>query len=88
MLASPVRSVSETSYPAGTFRNSAPGTTLGEVTTLDIVTAVVIVLGGLGFVAYVVREAVRGAPERRAEAEAREFYSRHGRWPDEATPPA
>jgi len=79
--------VSAKSYPRRTFPNSTAGTTLGEVTTLDLVTAVVAVLGGFAFVGYVVREAVRGAPERRAEEEAREFYSRHGRWPDEAAPP-
>ncbi len=54
---------------------------------MDVVTAAVATLGGFAFVVYLVREALRGAPERRAEEEAREFYSRHGRWPDEAAPP-
>ena len=53
------------------------------MSTLDLVTAAVAILGGLGYVVYVVREAARGAPERRAEEEAREFFDLHGRWPDE-----
>ena len=28
----------------------------------------------------------RGDDERRAEADARDYYSRHGHWPDEAPP--
>jgi hypothetical protein len=53
------------------------------VTTLDLVTSVIAVLGAVAFIAYVLREAVRGAPERRAEERAREHFDKHGRWPDE-----
>ena len=34
------------------------------------------------------RMGVKGDRERDSEAAAREFYSRHGHWPDEAPPPA
>lgn len=33
------------------------------------------------------RLSVRGERERDAEAEARDFFDRHGHWPDEAPPP-
>jgi hypothetical protein len=53
------------------------------MTTLDLVTSIIAVLAGISFIAYVIREAVRGAPERRAEERARDYFDRHGRWPDE-----
>jgi hypothetical protein len=36
---------------------------------------------------YLYRLGVSGDRERRVEDEARDFYSRHGHWPDEQPPP-
>jgi hypothetical protein len=57
------------------------------VTVVDLIASIVAILGGVVFIFYVAREAIRGAPERRAEDEAREFYDQHGFWPDEGPAP-
>jgi hypothetical protein len=53
------------------------------MTVVDLVASIVAILVGVLFIAYVSREALRGAPDRRAEDEARAFFDRHGRWPDD-----
>jgi hypothetical protein len=53
---------------------------------VDVIFAALGILVAVGFVAYIVREAARGNPERHAEGAAREFFDRHGHWPDEAAP--
>ncbi len=55
------------------------------MTPVDLAGSIAAIVLTLGFVVYVVREARRGAPERRAEDAAREHFARHGRWPDEDT---
>ena len=50
---------------------------------VDLAGSIAAILTGVVFIGYVCRQALRGAPERRAEDEAREFFTLHGRWPDE-----
>jgi hypothetical protein len=47
------------------------------------------VLGGIILIGGLLWAATRGNGDREAEAEAREYFSLHGHWPDEAprTPP-
>lgn len=44
---------------------------------------IVAVLGGVALVAGLIWAAKTGNGDREAEAAAREYYSAHGRWPDE-----
>lgn len=53
------------------------------MSTVDLVASIIAIVVGAVFIGYVCREALRGAPERQAEEAARDFYARHGRWPDE-----
>lgn len=53
------------------------------MTAIDLAGSIAAILLTLAFVVYVIREARREAPERRAEDAAREHFARHGRWPDE-----
>lgn len=50
---------------------------------VEFVSAVLAVLLGLAFVGYLIYHGFVGEPERDAEERAREFYTEHGRWPDE-----
>lgn len=52
--------------------------------TLDFITAILAVLLGLAFVGYLIHHGIVGEPERDAEERAREFFTEHGHWPDEA----
>lgn len=45
---------------------------------------VIAALGGLGLIVGLVWAAKVGNGDREAEAAARDFYSEHGHWPDEA----
>ncbi len=45
---------------------------------------IIAVLGGLLLIAGLVWAAKRGNGDREAEAAAREYFSAHGRWPDDA----
>jgi hypothetical protein len=54
------------------------------MSTVDLVASVIAVIVGIAFIAYVIREAVKGSPERHEEERAREYFDRHGHWPDEA----
>lgn len=51
--------------------------------TLDLVTSVVTTLVVVVFLAWLIREARSGKPERKAEEAARDHFTRTGRWPDE-----
>ncbi len=53
------------------------------VFTVAVVASVIGVLGGAMFVVVLIRISRQGSLERLAEDEAREHFSRHGRWPDE-----
>lgn len=50
------------------------------VSTLATIIATV---GGVGLIAFLIWAAASGHGERDREEAAREFYSAHGRWPDE-----
>ena len=56
------------------------------MTVVDLVGAIGGILTVIGFIVYVFVQALRGAPERRAEQEAREHFTRTGAWPDEPAP--
>jgi hypothetical protein len=45
--------------------------------------AVLASIGGIGVLIYL---QAKGAPEHEAEDRAREFFDRHGHWPDEPPP--
>jgi len=61
-------------------RDSAPCQTDGVVVTIANVLATI---GGLAAIAGLVWIAWRGDPDRHREDDARAFFDRHGRWPDE-----
>jgi hypothetical protein len=53
---------------------------------------IVAVVGGIGLIGGLIWAASHGNGDREAEAEARDYFSAHGHWPDEApttpgTPP-
>lgn len=56
------------------------------MTVVDLVASIIAIVVAIVFIAYVLREALRGAPDRRAEDDARAFFDRHGRWPDDPAP--
>lgn len=56
------------------------------MTVVDLVASIIAIVVGILFIAYVSREALRGAPDRRAEDDARAFFDRYGHWPDEPAP--
>lgn len=43
-------------------------------------------LGGLGLIAFLCWAAYDGTGDREAEDAAREYFTEHGHWPDEAPP--
>jgi hypothetical protein len=47
---------------------------------------VVAVLGGLGLIGGLIWAAKHGNGDREAEAEARDYFTRHGHWPDDEQP--
>ncbi len=49
----------------------------------DTVWSIVGLVGGVAAIAFLAWWAGRGHADRDAEEAAREFYDRHGRWPDE-----
>ncbi len=44
---------------------------------------VIAALGGIGLIGGLIWAAKRGNGDREAEYAARDYYSEHGRWPDE-----
>ncbi len=52
------------------------------MTVIDLVGAIGGIVTVIVYVIYVVVQARRQAPERVAEQEAREYFTRHGVWPD------
>jgi len=50
---------------------------------LDIAWGVIGVVGSFAAIGALLWICGRGYPEREAEDRAREFYDRHGHWPDE-----
>ena len=47
---------------------------------------VIAVLGGIILIGGILWAAVKGNDDREAEEAARDFFSEHGHWPDEAPP--
>ncbi len=45
--------------------------------------AIVALVGGLGSIVFLAMMAGRGHADRSEEDAAREYFDRHGRWPDE-----
>lgn len=52
------------------------------MTVVDLVGAIGGIVTVIAYVIYVVVQARRQAPERVAEQKAREYFTRHGVWPD------
>ena len=50
---------------------------------MDLIWGIIGVAGSFAAIAALVWVAAKGHGERRAEDEAREFFDRHGHWPDE-----
>ena len=50
---------------------------------MDTVWSAIAVIGGVGSIVVLARFAGAGHAERDQEDAARDFYDRHGRWPDE-----
>jgi hypothetical protein len=55
---------------------------MGFVDVISILALIVTVFGVL----WLIKVAASGDPEREAEEAAREYFSEHGHWPDEAPP--
>lgn len=55
------------------------------MTVVDLVGAIGGIVTVVVFVVYVVVQARRKAPERIAEQDAREYFTRHGVWPDDSS---
>jgi hypothetical protein len=45
--------------------------------------AAVAIVGTVGSVAFLLWLQAKGSPEREAEEAARDYFDRHGHWPDE-----
>jgi len=54
---------------------------MGEA--IQFALAVLAVLLGLAFVGYLIYHGFVGEPARLAEERARDYFTEHGRWPDE-----
>jgi len=50
---------------------------------IDLVWGILGVLGAIASIAVLVWVAAKGHADRHAEDQAREFFDRHGYWPDE-----
>ncbi len=52
----------------------------------DVFWSVLAVVGSLGAIGWLIWIGLTGDREREEEEAAREFFDRHGRWPDEPEP--
>jgi hypothetical protein len=50
------------------------------------ITNIIAAVGGIGLIAGLIWAAKHGNGDREAEEAARDFFSEHGYWPDEAPP--
>jgi hypothetical protein len=50
---------------------------------VDLAWGIIGMVGGVGSIAALVWIAAKGHSDRHAEDDAREYYDRHGHWPDE-----
>ncbi len=53
---------------------------------LSTVATIIATIGGVGLIVFLLWAAKSGNGERDAEEAARDFFSEHGHWPDEAPP--
>jgi hypothetical protein len=57
------------------------------MSVVDVISIIALIISVLG-VLWLIKIAASGDPEREAEAAARDYFSEHGHWPDEAPPGA
>jgi hypothetical protein len=50
------------------------------------IATIIATVGGIGLIGFLIYMAFDGAHDREDEEAARDFYSEHGYWPDEAPP--
>ena len=48
------------------------------------IATIIATVGGVGLIGFLIYMAFDGAGDREAEEAARDYYSEHGHWPDEA----